>query len=234
MPNGHQAHPLQRRVNARPPRKRPAHRRVTSSSGCGNACSPYCPLGSVAADRTPTTDGCSSKRLCIRCRRAVVGSTYHPSFLRSKPCTGSCDNGRKVGCGQKSGMAWSSLVHQDKYNCSTRWYNSGASTFTSRDQFEGFPERPYSQHPYNYALSNPTNFTDPTGRCASWVLGRFNPDPTCQYIGNERVLRGDLNWQDGLPWGGAAVDFTPGVGDVKGLIEAVSYTHLTLPTNREV
>lgn len=122
MPNGHQAHPLQRRVNARPPRKRPAHRRVTSSSGCGNACSPYCPLGSVAADRTPTTDGCSSKRLCIRCRRAVVGSTYHPSFLRSKPCTGSCDNGRKVGCGQKSGMAWSSLVHQDKYNCSNRCY----------------------------------------------------------------------------------------------------------------
>jgi hypothetical protein len=28
-----------------------------------------------------------------------------------------------------------------------------------------------------------------------------------------------LEWEDGRPWGGAAVDFTPGVDDIKGLIE---------------
>jgi hypothetical protein len=34
---------------------------------------------------------------------------------------------------------------------------------TSRDPFAGFPETPYSLHPYQYAYSDPVRFTDPTG-----------------------------------------------------------------------
>ncbi|NJL55945.1 hypothetical protein HC928_12700, partial [bacterium] len=35
--------------------------------------------------------------------------------------------------------------------------------FLSRDPFEGFPDMPYSQHPYQYAYSNPALWTDPSG-----------------------------------------------------------------------
>jgi hypothetical protein len=84
-----------------------------------------------------------------------------------------------------------------------------------RDPFAGWLELPYSLHPYQYGYSNPVRWTDPSGECVGWIWG----DPTCQFIGWERVGRGDLEWEEGRPWGGAAVDFTPGVGDVKGLIE---------------
>ena len=47
-----------------------------------------------------------------------------------------------------------------------RWYDPGQSTFTSRDPFVGFPETPYSLHPYQYAYSNPVLWTDPSGRIA--------------------------------------------------------------------
>jgi RHS repeat-associated protein len=47
-----------------------------------------------------------------------------------------------------------------------RWYHAGQGRFTSRDPFGGFDEQPYSQHPYQYAYSNPTLYTDPTGQCA--------------------------------------------------------------------
>ncbi|MCG8350466.1 MAG: RHS repeat-associated core domain-containing protein, partial [Chloroflexales bacterium] len=46
-----------------------------------------------------------------------------------------------------------------------RWYDPGQSTFTSRDPFAGFPETPYSLHPYQYGYSNPVLWTDPTGAC---------------------------------------------------------------------
>ena len=46
-----------------------------------------------------------------------------------------------------------------------RWYDPGQSTFTSRDPFAGFPETPYSLHPYQYGYSNPVLWTDPSGRC---------------------------------------------------------------------
>jgi RHS repeat-associated protein len=97
-----------------------------------------------------------------------------------------------------------------------RWYTPGAGTFTSRDSFAGISEQPYSLHSYQYALSNPVTLLDPTGECATWILG----DPNCQFIGWDRIQAGDLEWEDGRAWGGAAVDFTPGVGDIKGLIEA--------------
>lgn len=44
-----------------------------------------------------------------------------------------------------------------------RWYNPASSTFTSRDPFKGFLEQPYSQHPFQYAYSNPVLLSDPTG-----------------------------------------------------------------------
>ncbi|NJL54420.1 RHS repeat-associated core domain-containing protein [bacterium] len=46
-----------------------------------------------------------------------------------------------------------------------RWYDPASGTFLGRDPFEGFPDMPYSQHPYQYGYSNPGRWTDPTGRC---------------------------------------------------------------------
>ena len=103
----------------------------------------------------------------------------------------------------------SGLVH-----VRARWYDPGQSTFTSRDPFAGFPETPYSLHPYQYAYSNPVVWTDPTGACVGWIWG----DPTCRFIGWDRVRRGDLNDADATPWAGAGGDFTPFIGDMKGLI----------------
>jgi RHS repeat-associated protein len=44
-----------------------------------------------------------------------------------------------------------------------RWYAPGQGTFTSSDPFAGFPETPYSLHPYQYAYSNPIHLVDPSG-----------------------------------------------------------------------
>ncbi|NJO01362.1 MAG: hypothetical protein HC880_06455 [Bacteroidia bacterium] len=44
-----------------------------------------------------------------------------------------------------------------------RWYDPASGTFLGRDPFEGFPDMPYSQHPYQYAYSNPVLWTDPSG-----------------------------------------------------------------------
>jgi RHS repeat-associated protein len=45
-----------------------------------------------------------------------------------------------------------------------RWYNTRHGTLTSVDPFAGFAEQPYSQHPYQYAYSNPVVWTDPSGQ----------------------------------------------------------------------
>jgi hypothetical protein len=37
--------------------------------------------------------------------------------------------------------------------------------FLNRDQFEGYQDKPYSQHYYQYAYSSPTRLVDPTGKC---------------------------------------------------------------------
>ncbi|MCG8346166.1 MAG: RHS repeat-associated core domain-containing protein, partial [Chloroflexales bacterium] len=103
----------------------------------------------------------------------------------------------------------SGLVH-----VRARWYDPRQSTFTSRDPFAGFPEMPYRLHPYQYGYSNPALWTDPTGECVGWIWG----DPTCRFIGWDRVRRGDLNDTDATPWAGAGGDFTPFIGDMKGLI----------------
>ncbi|NJO07709.1 MAG: RHS repeat-associated core domain-containing protein [Chloroflexaceae bacterium] len=44
-----------------------------------------------------------------------------------------------------------------------RWYDPASGTFLGRDPFEGFPDMPYSQHPYQYGYSNPALYVDPTG-----------------------------------------------------------------------
>ncbi len=62
-----------------------------------------------------------------------------------------------------------------------RWYQPQQGRFTSRDPFAGFPTQPYSQHPYQYAYSNPVLLRDPTGRCIGWLWG----DPTCQFAGTD-------------------------------------------------
>ena len=52
-------------------------------------------------------------------------------------------------------------------NLRARWYSTLNGTFTSRDPFEGNPERPYSLHPYQYGYSDPVLQTDPTGMVVS-------------------------------------------------------------------
>lgn len=55
-----------------------------------------------------------------------------------------------------------------------RWYNAASGTFTSVDQFAGFPEQPYSLHPYQYAYAQPNLLTDPSGMC---ILPNGQPCP---------------------------------------------------------
>jgi RHS repeat-associated protein len=56
-------------------------------------------------------------------------------------------------------------------NLRARWYSTSKGTFTSKDPFEGFAERPYSLHPYQYGYSDPVRNTDPSG-----MTTRENPD----------------------------------------------------------
>jgi RHS repeat-associated protein len=96
-----------------------------------------------------------------------------------------------------------------------RWYAPGQGRFVSEDPFAGWATRPYSLHPYQYAYSNPVMWTDPTGECVGWLWG----DPTCQFIGRDRILRGDLEWEEARPWAGAGLDVAPVTGDIKGFLE---------------
>ena len=116
----------------------------------------------------------------------------------------------------------------DLVHLRARWYNPSIGTFTARDPFAGFDTLPYSLHPYQYAYSNPVLWTDPSGRCVGWIWD----DPTCEFIGWDRVQEGDLNWEEGRPWSGAALDFIPVVGDVKGLIEV--FTGCDLVTGEDL
>jgi RHS repeat-associated protein len=51
-------------------------------------------------------------------------------------------------------------------NLRARWYSTTSGTFTSRDSFAGYPEEPYSLHPYAYGYSDPVLLTDPSGWCS--------------------------------------------------------------------
>ncbi len=56
-----------------------------------------------------------------------------------------------------------------------RWYTPGRGTFVGWrwENSESSITTPYSHHPYAYSLSNPVNWTDPTGKCVPWL------DPAC-------------------------------------------------------
>ncbi|NJO07656.1 MAG: hypothetical protein HC876_20245 [Chloroflexaceae bacterium] len=69
-----------------------------------------------------------------------------------------------------------------------RWYDPASGTFLGRDPFEGFPDMPYSQHPYQYAYSNPGLWTDPSGMCVPFV------EKDCLPVWE---IDQGLNWQDG-------------------------------------
>jgi RHS repeat-associated protein len=55
------------------------------------------------------------------------------------------------------------LQQGDQLYLRARWYNAESGTFTSKDPFEGYPQQPYSLHPYQYGYSAPTTWTDPSG-----------------------------------------------------------------------
>ncbi len=86
--------------------------------------------------------------------------------------------------------------------CEVRW----------RDSFTGGPTRLQSLNRYAYTENNPVNWTNPSGRCVGWLWR----DPTCQFIGRDRVARGDLEWAealDPLQVGLDVVGMVPGFGE---------------------
>jgi RHS repeat-associated protein len=93
-----------------------------------------------------------------------------------------------------------------------RWDDPAQGRFLQRDRFTGGPTRPQSLNRYAYTENNPVNWTDPSGRCVGWVWR----DPTCQFIGQDRILRGDLEWGDALDplqVGLDVVGLVPGFGE---------------------
>jgi RHS repeat-associated protein len=56
-------------------------------------------------------------------------------------------------------------ANSDNVYLRARWYNPSHGAFMAQDPFSGFDTLPYSMHPYQYAYSNPTLYTDPSGRC---------------------------------------------------------------------
>jgi RHS repeat-associated protein len=104
------------------------------------------------------TDALGSVRLTLDNNgTAYSGATYDP--------WGSPERG-SVGTFGFTGE----LQQGDQVYLRARWYNANNGTFTSIDPFAGFPQQPYSLHPYQYGYSAPTVFTDPSGRCVpEWV-----------------------------------------------------------------
>jgi RHS repeat-associated protein len=109
------------------------------------------------------TDALGSVRLTLDNNgTAYSGATYDP--------WGSPERG-SVGTFGFTGE----LQQGDQVYLRARWYNANNGTFTSKDPFEGYPQQPYSLHPYQYAYSNPVLWTDPSGRC----IPGFDTD--CQF-----------------------------------------------------
>jgi RHS repeat-associated protein len=113
-----------------------------------------------------------------------------------------------------------------------RWYNPQAGTFTSRDSFAGYNEQPYSQHLYQYSLSDPVNLTDPSGHDPWWVEPPRRPDnyfPTpyeaIEWKGRECAYAQIMHAPDVEqycapgPLTSPVTDASPIVGDVKGFVE---------------
>jgi RHS repeat-associated protein len=56
------------------------------------------------------------------------------------------------------------------YQLRARYYDPRSGRFLSRDPAAGEPDNPLSQHDYLYALANPVNLTDPSGRSVPTTL----------------------------------------------------------------
>ena len=55
-----------------------------------------------------------------------------------------------------------------------RWYHTGLGTFTTRDTFQGVPDRPQSLHRYGYAENRPSMLVDPSGQSVD-EYGHWTP-----------------------------------------------------------
>ncbi len=95
------------------------------------------------------TDALGSVRQTLNASGTVLGSvTYDP--------WGQVESGITPGFGFTGEMQDSSgMVY-----LRARWYDPQHGTFTARDPFQGDPEQPYSQHPYQYGLSDPVRMVD--------------------------------------------------------------------------
>jgi RHS repeat-associated protein len=62
-------------------------------------------------------------------------------------------------------------------NLRARWYSTGQGRFLTHDPFAGFPEQPYSQHPYQYGYSDPVLYTDLSGECGKIPDKDYYPGP---------------------------------------------------------
>ncbi|NOK62173.1 MAG: hypothetical protein GFH27_549327n3 [Chloroflexi bacterium AL-W] len=111
-------------------------------------------------------DGVGSVRAVLDGAGAMQSTTSYDPW--GEPTAGSVDP-----FGFTGELHDGELVH-----LRARWYHPTLGTLTSRDPFEGFDTQPYSLHPYQYACSAPTTWTDPSGKLAIFIAGGFGPgDP---------------------------------------------------------
>jgi RHS repeat-associated protein len=82
-----------------------------------------------------------------------------------------------------------------------RYYDSSLGRFVSADPFAGFMSDPMSLHNYQYANSNPTRYTDPSGyfslgelAVVTTILGTIGI--SAAYVGQKYVLNGGLSGDD--------------------------------------
>lgn len=108
-------------------------------------------------------DGLGSVRTILDGGGAIQSTTsYDPWGVSVSP---------GVGIPQGS-FGFTGELHDDNLvHLRARWYNPNLGTFTSRDPFAGFATLPYSQHPYQYAYSNPVLLTDPSGKFVPALAG---------------------------------------------------------------
>jgi len=82
----------------------------------------------------------------------------------------------------------------------SRYYASGTGRFLTRDTWGGDANSPMSFNKWNYTLSNPTNYTDPSGECSSL------PADNIKYIEkNAGSFLSKSNWLDTYTAAGIAV-----------------------------
>ncbi|KAB8141082.1 hypothetical protein F8S13_21440 [Chloroflexia bacterium SDU3-3] len=138
------------------------------------------------------TDALGSVRLTMGDTGAALSSIDYDPW-------GAVERGTVARFGFTGELQQGSSVH-----LRARWYNASSGSFASVDPYAGDPASPASLAPYMYAYNQPTGFTDPSGRCISWLLGPWNPDPSCQYIGNDAAKNGQWNYGDGLTYAAGA------------------------------